>query len=186
MTTDGAGPRGLGASRRSYHRNAVAERMRELRQKRSWTQDRLADELDVDRRQVVRLEAGRAPVTLEVVEALALAFGEISFVFMWSTVDIDNAYPEFDISWLRRLGQEEIRSHFGAALDRGLVASIVDRVVSLPDEDLRLLDEMASRMVKAMAASEEEEEEDFSFLLRPLRRRGPTGPPKSWGETNPR
>jgi transcriptional regulator with XRE-family HTH domain len=157
--------------------------MRELRKKREWTQDQLADHLDVDRRQVVRLEAGRAPVTLEVVEALALAFGEISFVFMWSTVAIDNPYPEFDISWLRRLGQEEIRSHFGAALDRGLVASIVDKVVSLPDEDLQLLDQMASRMVRAIAS--EKEEEDFSFLLRPQRRRGPTGPPKGWGESKP-
>lgn len=158
--------------------------MRELRQKREWTQDQLADQLDVDRRQVVRLETGRAPVTLEVVEALALAFGEISFVFMWSTVAIDNPYPEFDISWLRRLGQEEIRSHFGAALDRGLVASIVDKVVSLPDEDLQLLDQMASRMVKATAANEGGDE-DFSFLLRPQRRRGPTGPPKGWGKSKP-
>jgi transcriptional regulator with XRE-family HTH domain len=154
--------------------------MRELRKKRGWTQDQLADQLDVDRRQVVRLETGRAPVTLEVVEALALAFGEISFVFMWSTVASDNAYPDFDIGWLRRLGKEEIRSHFGAALERSLVASIVDKVVSIPDEDLELLDQMASRMVKAMAA--DDSEENFSFLLRPKRRRGPIGPPKGWGE----
>ena len=160
--------------------------MRELRQKRGWNQDDLAGRLGVDRRQVVRLETGHAPVTLEVVEALALAFGEISFVFMWSTVDIDNAYPEFDIGWLRRLGKEEIRSHFGAVLDRGWVASIVDKAVSLPDEDLQLLDQMASRMVKATAASEQEvEEEDFSFLFRPQRRRGPFGPPKGWGESKP-
>ena len=180
MTGRGAAPRGLGASRRTYHRNAVADRMRELRQKRGWNQDDLAGRLGVDRRQVVRLETGHAPVTLEVVEALALAFGEISFVFMWSTVGRDNAYPEFDISWIRRLGQEEIRSHFGAAVDRELVASIVDRAVSLPDEDLQLLDQLASRMVKATTA--DDSDEDFSFLLRPQRRRGPTVPPKWWGE----
>jgi hypothetical protein len=39
-----------------------------------------------------------------------------------------------------------------------LVASIVDKVVSLPDEDLQLLDQMASRMVKAMASDDSEEE----------------------------
>jgi hypothetical protein len=125
------------------------------------------------------LETGQAPVTLEVVEALAVAFGVISFVFMWSTVSTDNPYGDFDISWVRRLGQEEIRSHFGAAMERPPLASILNKAVALPDDDLELLDQMAGRMLKASAAGDSDE--NYSFLLRPQRRgTRRSGPPKGW------
>jgi transcriptional regulator with XRE-family HTH domain len=144
---------GLGESRREYHRRAVAETVRELRRQRGWSQEKLAEELRIDRRQVVRLESGRAPVTLEVVEALAQVFGEVSVVFMWSAMNNDRG-KRVDRSVLLRLAEQEALSRMNANLNRPLLTWIVSTAATLSNEDLELLAQNALVIFRARAATD--------------------------------
>lgn len=142
----------LGGKRRDYHRRAVAEKTRELRQLRGWSQDKFAEVLGIDRRQVVRLESGRAPVTLEVVEALSQAFDEWSIVFMWSTMHDTQGNQAVDRDSMLRLAQEEVLSRMRANLNRPAIHWLVATAATLPDEDLDLLTQTALVIFRARAA----------------------------------
>lgn len=158
---------GLGEARRTYHRGVVADRVRALRSQKRWTQEDLADRLGVDRRQVVRFETGRAPVTLEVVEALARAFGVVSMTFMFSTMEDHGAQFEVNGTWVRRLAEEEYRKLFGAAIERPGVTWLIHTAMSLPDEDLDVVGQVANAFLKARSLSDTEQE-DYSYLMQSL------------------
>jgi len=167
---------GLGERRRAYHRGAVADKLRELRRENGWSQEDLADRLGVDRRQVVRLETRRAPVTLEVVEALARAFGVLSIVFMFS-VSEDNALgPHFDSDWVHRVAEAEFRNLFGAAVERPGVSWLIHTAMSLPDEDLDLVGHVADAFLRAGQASDSPGE--YSFVARSIFARSQESLPK--------
>ena len=131
----------------------MASRLREPRQQRGWSQEELAHRLGVDRRQVVRLETGHAPVTLEVVEELARVFGQMSMTFMWSVIGDESGDAHVDSGFVRRLAQEEFRRLFGEAVRRPGVASVVYTAMELPDLDLELLCQVADAILKARAVT---------------------------------
>jgi putative transcriptional regulator len=158
---------GLGENRRAYHRSAVAEKLRELRGLRGWTQEELADRLGIDRRQVVRLETRRVPVTLEIVEALARAFGELSITFMWSITDDEKVDANVDEGWVGRYAKEEFRRLFGAAAERPGVTWLMHTAMALPDEDLTVVGQVADRFLKARSIDDSEIDE-HSFLSRAI------------------
>lgn len=155
---------GLGANRRVHHRQVVADTIRRLRGEKGWTQDELAERLKIDRRQVVRFEAAQVPVTLEMVEALSLAFKTPSLVFMISTVD-EATIDESTVSLLvQRLAESEMRSRFGAAIDRPDVQAIVHNLQLLDEEHLWTLLVIADALVKARHLEQWEADEWPSLI----------------------
>jgi transcriptional regulator with XRE-family HTH domain len=156
---------GLGEPRRDYHRRAVADKLRELRRRNGWNQDELAYRLGVDRRQVVRLETRRVPVTLEVVEALARAFGELSITFMWSVVDDEDVDVNIDQGCVGRFAKEEFRHLFGAAAERPGVTWLMHTAMDLPDDELAVVGQVADAFLKARSVADSEIDE-HSFLSR--------------------
>jgi transcriptional regulator with XRE-family HTH domain len=158
---------GLGEPRREYHRRAVADKLRELRGRNGWTQEDLADQLGIDRRQVVRLETRRVPVTLEIVEALARAFGELSITFMWSVMDDEDVDVNVAEGWVRRFAKEEFRHLFGAAAERPGVTSLMHTAMDLTDDDLTVVGQVADAFNKARALTDSEADE-HSFLSRSM------------------
>jgi putative transcriptional regulator len=185
---------GLGELRRDYHRKAVADRLRELRGRRGWTQEDLADRLGIDRRQVVRLETRRVPVTLEVVEALARAFGELSLTFMWSVMDDENLTDDVDEGWFHRFATEEFRNLFGAAAERPGVTWLMHTAMALPDDDLAIVGQVADAFLQARSVTDSEIDQ-HSFLARAIwpvmpneeqvKRRGTSVVRESHGTTTP-
>jgi transcriptional regulator with XRE-family HTH domain len=145
----------------------VADKLRELRGRNGWTQEDLADRLGIDRRQVVRLETRRVPVTLELVEALARAFGELSITFMWSVMDDENVEVDVDKGWVRRFAKEEFRHLFGAAAKRPGVKWLMHTAMGLTDDDLTLVGQVADALLKARSLADSEIDE-HSFLSRAL------------------
>lgn len=145
----------------------MADKLRELRGRNGWTQEDLADRLGIDRRQVVRLETRRVPVTLEVVEALAQAFGELSITFMWSVMDDENADVDVDEGWVRRFVKEEFRHLFGAAAERPGVTSLMHTAMDLTDHDLTVVGQVADAFNRARALTDSEADE-HSLLSRSM------------------
>jgi transcriptional regulator with XRE-family HTH domain len=175
---------GLGEARREYHRSAVAEKVRELRGMRGWSQEKLAEKLGIDRRQVVRLESRRAPVTLEVVEALAQAFGEVSFVFMWSAMNRKEGKP-IDRDLRLRLAEQEALSRMNANLNRPVLTWIVATAATLPDEDLDLLAQTALAIFRARAATDSDPGAYVPLRPQLARERGLEAPRRRVRESNP-
>jgi transcriptional regulator with XRE-family HTH domain len=168
---------GLGEDRRQYHRGAVADKLRELRSKKGWSQEDLAGRLGVDRRQVVRLETRRAPVTLEVVEALARAFGVVSMIFMFSAMEDKDAEIDMEGSWVRRLAQEEIRNLFGAAVRRRRVKGLIHTAISLTDDDLDVVGQVADAFLKARIVADSDLG-DYSVVMKAMFPGGQASQPK--------
>jgi transcriptional regulator with XRE-family HTH domain len=121
---------------------------------RGWTQDKLAEELNIDRRQVVRLESGRAPVTLEVIEALGQVFQEWSITFMWSALDDKEGKRALGRDQMMRLAEQEALSRLSADLNRPALHFIVSTAATLPNEDLDLLAQTALVIFRARAAAD--------------------------------
>jgi transcriptional regulator with XRE-family HTH domain len=140
---------GLGEARRSYHRAAVANKIRNLRRLKSWSQEELAERLGVNRRQVVRLESQQVPVTLEVAEALARAFGVLSVVFMFSAVKDNEGDIDVDSGWARRVAEQEFRNLFGGAVERPRVRWLIESAILLPDKEVELLGRVADAFLRA-------------------------------------
>ncbi len=161
---------GLGEDRRFHHRRAVADTIRRLRTEKGWTQEELADRLHTDRRQVVRLEAAQAPVTLELIEALGIALRTPALFFM-SSFATSEAFDQDAIVGLgRRMAADEIRKRFGASLDRPGVAAIARNVELLDDEQLWVLLIISDALHKASILEEEDEDDEFPRLLQAVRR----------------
>jgi transcriptional regulator with XRE-family HTH domain len=123
----------IGEARRQFHRKAFSRTVREERLRAGKTQGDLAEDLGVDDRQVVRLEKGEVPPTLEVIEAVAEALGVPTLVFFHST--LQPADPT-NVEAVSRWAQREIKARFQAARDREEVADLVREVAALPNEDL--------------------------------------------------
>jgi transcriptional regulator with XRE-family HTH domain len=137
-----------------------------LRHEKHWTQDDLAHQLDVDRRQVVRLEKGAAPVTLEVVDLLAETFGVPAHDFMWSLPGSGGQDP----AGIRGadLAREELRRRWAGRLDRPVMRRIALLSAMLDEDDLEVLVAVAAALEKAASASAAGMP-DRSFLMRPIR-----------------
>jgi transcriptional regulator with XRE-family HTH domain len=169
---------GLGETRRRYHRGAVANKLRELRRQNGWSQEELADRLGVDRRQVVRLESGRAPVSLEVVEALARAFGVASLVFMVSAMEDKDANVDDDGSFVRDLAEKEFRNLIGSSVDRPGMGWLTKTAVLLTDEHLDVVGRVADAFLQTQVVAQADLG-DYSFVLEALFPNGQPEPPKS-------
>jgi transcriptional regulator with XRE-family HTH domain len=154
------------AERQRYHRSAVSQTVIRLRHEKHWTQDELAGQLGVDRRQVVRLEKGKAPVTLEIVDLLAETFGVPAHDFMWSLPGSGGQ----DLAGIRDadFGLEELRRRWVARLDRPLMRRIALLSAMLDEDDLRVLVTVAAAIDKAASATAAGLP-DRSFLMRPIR-----------------
>lgn len=175
---------GLGAARRKYHRESVAHHLRELRGQKGWSQEDLAGRLGIDRRQVVRLESGRAPVTLEVVEALARVFGVLSLFFMTSALEDKGAQIPEDGGFVRRLAEKEYGNLIGSALGRPAMAWLMHTAVALTDDHLNTLGDVADAFLQAQIVARADLEE-YSFVLEGMFPRGrperPVAPPRRVG-----
>lgn len=57
------------------HRRAFGERVRQLRQARGWTQERLAEAADIDRSYIAGIETGAKRVSIDLVYRLASGLG---------------------------------------------------------------------------------------------------------------
>jgi transcriptional regulator with XRE-family HTH domain len=154
------------ADRRRYHRNAVSQTMIRLRHEKHWTQDDLANELGMDRRQVVRLEKGDAPVTLEVVDVLAETFGVPAHDFMWSLPGSGGQDPAGIHG--ADLAREELRRRWVGRLDRPAMRRIALLSAMLDEDDLQVLVTVAAALEKAASATAAGMP-DRSFLMRPIR-----------------
>ncbi len=149
---------GIGADRRAHHRASLADAVRKLRTQRGWSQEELAERLEIDRRQVVRLESREVPMTLEVIEALASAFGVPSIYLMFSVRD-ENRDLDFGSNWFRRMAGEEIRRVFGSSVSRSGVSLIARTVALLSDEHIVVVGQVADAMLKAQAVTDREMDE---------------------------
>lgn len=56
------------------HRRAFGDRVRQLREQRAWSQEVLADQADVTREYISRIESGTQSVSLDVIVRVAAAF----------------------------------------------------------------------------------------------------------------
>jgi transcriptional regulator with XRE-family HTH domain len=129
----------IGSARKTHHRKALADQVRRQRVRVNWTQDDLADRLGVDRRQVDRLEQGKASTGLEVIEALAEAFGITSLAFVYSTVSPElnlSAPSALDASALAQFSRAEIAERYQLSLSRPGLAELVEDASALPDQKL--------------------------------------------------
>jgi hypothetical protein len=106
-------------------------------------------------------------VTLEVVEALARAFGELSITFMWSVMDDEDAHVNIDEGWVGRFAKEEFRHLFGAAAERPGVTRLMHTAIDLPDDELAVVGQVADAFLKARSVADSEIDE-HSFLSRAL------------------
>jgi putative transcriptional regulator len=155
---------GLGEARRKYHRESVAYTLRELRGQKGWSQEDLADRLGIDRRQVVRFESGRAPVTLEVVEALARVFGVLSMFFMTSALEDKGAQIPEEGGFVQRLAEKEYGNLIGSALARPAMAYLMHTAVALTDDHLNAVGDVANAFLQAQIVARADLEE-YSFVL---------------------
>jgi putative transcriptional regulator len=169
---------GLGEARRKYHRESVANTLRELRGQKGWSQEDLAGRLGIDRRQVVRLESGRAPVTLEVVEALARVFGVLSMFFMTSALEDKGAQIPQDGGFVQRLAEKEYGNLIGSALDRPAMAYLMHTAVVLTDDHLNAVGDVADAFLQAQIVARADLEE-YSFVLDAMFPSGRPEPPKA-------
>jgi transcriptional regulator with XRE-family HTH domain len=154
------------AERRRYHRHAVSQTMIRLRHEEHWTQEDLAGHLGLDRRQVVRLENGGAPVTLEVVDLLAETFGVAAHEFMWSLPGSGGQDP----AGIRGadMAREELRRRWVGRLDRPVMRRIALLSAMLDEEDLRVLVTVAAALEKSASATAAGMP-GRPFLMRPIR-----------------
>ncbi|HVU60236.1 MAG TPA: helix-turn-helix transcriptional regulator [Mycobacteriales bacterium] len=69
----------MAATRSSFeataHRRAFGDRVRALREERSWSQEVLADRAEVTREYISRIESGTQSVSLDVIVRVARGFG---------------------------------------------------------------------------------------------------------------
>jgi transcriptional regulator with XRE-family HTH domain len=149
---------GIGAARRAHHRASLADAVRRLRTDRGWSQEDLAERLETDRRQVVRIEGREVPVTLELIEALASAFGVPSLFLMLSVRDA-NGDLDVGSNWFRRIAGEEVRRVFGSSVSRPDVAWIARTVALLSDENVAIVGQVAEAMLRAQAVTDQEIED---------------------------
>jgi transcriptional regulator with XRE-family HTH domain len=154
------------ADRRRYHRNAVSQTIVRLRHEKQWTQEDLADKLGVDRRQVVRLEKGDAPVTLDVVDLLAETFGVPAHDFMWSLPGSGGQDPAGILG--ADLARAELTRRWIGRLDRPLMRRIALLSAMLDEDDLQVLVTVAAALEKAASATAAGIP-DRSFLMGPIR-----------------
>jgi transcriptional regulator with XRE-family HTH domain len=157
---------GLGEDRRVHHRRAVADTIRRLRTEKGWTQEELADRLHTDRRQVVRLEAAQAPVTLELIEALGIGLQTPSLFFMTSLATSEAVDEDAIQGLTRRMAVDEMRKRFGASLDRSGIAAVVRNAELLDDEQLWVLVIVADALFKAGVLEEQDDDDEWPRLLR--------------------
>jgi putative transcriptional regulator len=175
---------GLGETRRAYHRKAVGHKLNELRQGRGWSQEELAERLGVDRRQVVRLETGHAPVTLEVIEALARTFGVISLLFIGSAIEGDD--PGIDPSLTRRLAEHEFGNVFGSKIDRPGMRFLALTAALLTDDHLDVVGRVADAFYKVQIVDQADLEEYSSVLEAVSPSLQPQQPKRRSSRTRPR
>jgi transcriptional regulator with XRE-family HTH domain len=140
---------GMATDRRLALRRHVARRIRDLRRGEGWTQDKLAEKLEIDRRQLFRLEQAQAAVTLEVLEAVAGAFRVPLFSLIYSVVESDVQGDEVQILSGAQIAGEEYAKVFGAAMARPDVALIAQTVGLLSDDDLTLLAQLTEKVWRA-------------------------------------
>jgi transcriptional regulator with XRE-family HTH domain len=155
---------GLGETRRAYHRKAVGNKLRELRLGRGWSQEYLAERLRIDRRQVLRLESGQAPVTLEVVEALAKAFEVVSLLFLASTVEGEDPESVDEPSMFKRLAEKEFGNVFGPKIDRPGMRYLALTAGLLTDDHLDALGQVADAFYNTQIVAHADLEEYSSVV----------------------
>jgi transcriptional regulator with XRE-family HTH domain len=139
----------IGQDRRLFHREAFSRKVREERDRLGMTQDQLAESLEVDRRQIVRLEHGGVPPTPEVIEAVARVLGVPTLVFFQPTVqssDPTNDELRASSEWAER----EIKSRYIAAIERERIVRIVRWCASLPDQNLAHIEANAQAFNQAL------------------------------------
>jgi transcriptional regulator with XRE-family HTH domain len=136
----------IGEERRALHRKALGAAVRTMRRELDWTQEDLGVKLEVDQRQIARIEAGRVPATLELIEELAEVLGTSSLSFIASTVRSgeDNL---LSLDEFHRWGMRAIEDRFRRQVARPDVAQLVRRTVDLTDPQLRLLLAVADNFV---------------------------------------
>jgi transcriptional regulator with XRE-family HTH domain len=139
---------GMATDRRLALRRHVGRRIRDLRRGEGWTQEKLAEKLEIDRRQLFRLEQAQAAVTLEVLEAVAGAFRVPLFSLIYSVVESD-VQDDIRLPSGAQIAREEYAKVFGTAMARPDVALIAQTVGLLSDDDLSLLAQLAEKVWRA-------------------------------------
>jgi transcriptional regulator with XRE-family HTH domain len=133
------------------------------------SQEDLADRLGIDRRQVVRLEAGQAEITLEVIEALASAFQVDVLPFLQSLRGFSESIPIEQ--WRARMQNAlvaEFEADYNAAVfERPEVMRLIHILTFLPIDKVHLLHELAAALLHQKRYPEGVMERD---ALRPVPR----------------
>jgi transcriptional regulator with XRE-family HTH domain len=142
----------IGRERQDLHRKAVGATVRELRTRQGLSQEKLSEKLGVDQRQVARIEAGRVPATLELIEKLAEVLHTSSFVFLSSTA-FGGENELLSVDEFRQWALRAITERFLRQLDRQKVADLVFRTAELTDQQLAVLWQVADAFASAPRAA---------------------------------
>ena len=144
------------------------------------SQEDLAGLLNVDRRQVVRLEHGEVPPTLEVIEAVAQALGVPAFAFMYPALpqagsQAPDAEAEF-VAAVEKWVLRDARERFQAAIERPQLAALMAEAIALPETQLGNVVEVARAFRRAQFVADHNEaptplDPVFTPLARPARPR---------------
>ena len=98
-------------------------------------------------------------------------------IFMFSAMEDKNAEIDMEGNWVRRLAQEEIRNLFGAAVKRRGVKWLIQTAISLTDDDLDLVGQVAEAFVKARIVADSDLG-DYSVVLKAMFPGGQASQPK--------
>jgi transcriptional regulator with XRE-family HTH domain len=137
---------------RSRHRKAVGDAVRQVRQERGMSIRDLAAILDVDYRQVARIERGEAAAELDLVAELAGAFECPPWMFLQSLPGVSETVSGADfVERMESLALQTVGAQWQRAADREAAVRVVKAMVALPTPALEEL----ARNVEARAAVEE-------------------------------
>jgi hypothetical protein len=98
-------------------------------------------------------------------------------IFMVSAMDDKDAEIDMEGSWVRRLAQEEIRNLFGAAAKRKGVKWLIHTAISLTDDDLDVVGQVADAFLKARIVADSDLG-DYSVVRKAMFPGGPASPPE--------
>jgi transcriptional regulator with XRE-family HTH domain len=135
------------AIRRRDHQRWVGHVVRRERDALGMSQEELAHRLGTSRREVVRLESGLKPITLDLVEDLATALDVISHAFL-ALPPLNRPPTDRDMEYANLWAAASMDRRFGAVLEKMELLPLLDAAQHLDSAGIEQVTELTRALVQ--------------------------------------
>jgi transcriptional regulator with XRE-family HTH domain len=137
----------IGDETRTGDREAFAAAVRRERQRKGWSQYRLAEELGTQRTQVSRIEEGKVDGNLSLIRELGRVFEVQPAKFIWPVVGEQGDLADIIAAFWR-----EVEDNLRAAVRRREVVALAFMAMTLPPAEVKAVHEHARALALAKHA----------------------------------